>query len=88
MNSTGYATPEKIEYQYKREGFDKDWQSATKLNQTNYTNLDPGTYTFRVKGTNSDGIWSPHEAAIIVIISPPWWGTRWFQLLVAVLLLV
>src|SRR6185436_8795523 len=48
-------------------------------------NLDPGGYTFRVRGTNSDGTWSTNEASIAIFISSPWWGTWWFKLLVAAL---
>ena len=41
-----------------------------------YTNLDPGTYTFRVKGSNNDGVWNEEGASLTVIIHKPWWGTN------------
>jgi diguanylate cyclase (GGDEF)-like protein/PAS domain S-box-containing protein len=43
---------------------------------TTYTNLDPGRYTFRVQATNHDGVWSEHELAQVVVVNPPWWGSR------------
>ncbi len=52
----------------------------------NYTNLDPGEYTFRVKAANGDGVWSPEGASIQVVIAPPFWKTWWFRLLSAMAL--
>ncbi len=42
-----------------------------------YTNIDPGTYTFKVKGTNNDGVWNEEGTSITIIINPPWWRTWW-----------
>ena len=42
-----------------------------------YTNIDPGTYTFKVKGTNNDGVWNEKGTSISIIINPPWWRTWW-----------
>ena len=65
------------------EGFNKDWiQSGTK-NFASYTNLDPGTYTFKVRGSNNDGYWNNQEASLQIIISPPWWRTWWAYLIYA-----
>ena len=48
-----------------------------------YTNIDPGTYTFRVKGTNNDGVWNEEGTSMIVIINPPWYRTWWAYTLFA-----
>ncbi|HRP92975.1 MAG TPA: two-component regulator propeller domain-containing protein [Ignavibacteriaceae bacterium] len=70
-----------IKYAYQMEGFDKDWiQSGTRRFVT-YTNLNPGKYVFKVKSTNSDGVWCDNTAFINVTISPPWWQTGWAILL-------
>ena len=45
-----------------------------------YTNLDPGDYIFRVKASNSDGVWNEEGASIKIIILPPWWQTTWAYL--------
>ncbi len=60
--SLHFSTPSAIKYAYKLEGFDNDWlyTDATKRHAT-YTNLDGGTYTFRIKATNSDGTWRNNE---------------------------
>ncbi|MDE8698402.1 triple tyrosine motif-containing protein, partial [Bacteroides cellulosilyticus] len=56
--SLSYCTPEKNQYAYKLEGFDKEWNYVGSQNKATYTNLPAGTYTFKVKATNNDGIWS------------------------------
>ena len=74
-------------YQYKLAGFDKEWVDAGTNNVAHYTNLDPGTYVFQVKGTNSDGKWSKNEASLEIIILPPWYMTWWFRTLLGMTLI-
>jgi signal transduction histidine kinase/ligand-binding sensor domain-containing protein/DNA-binding response OmpR family regulator len=75
-----YANPAKNQYTYMLEGFDKDWINAGVSNSATYTNLNSGKYRFKVKGSNSNGIWNPKEATIEIIIQPPFWQTWWFRL--------
>lgn len=56
--SLSYCTPNKNKYAYKLEGFDKDWNYVGSQNKATYTNLPAGTYLFKVKATNNDGIWN------------------------------
>jgi signal transduction histidine kinase len=84
----GYRAPEKSRYRYMLEGFDEDWtEVGSDRRFVTYTNLDPGEYTFRVVGSNSDGVWNEEGASIGITITSPWWGTTWFRSL-ALLLLV
>ncbi|MBK7629188.1 MAG: hypothetical protein IPJ23_00290 [Ignavibacteriales bacterium] len=77
FSALDYNSTNSIKYAYQMEGFDKDWiQSGTRRFVT-YTNLNPGKYVFKVKSTNSDGVWNDNTASIRVIISPPWWQTGW-----------
>ena len=72
-----YHSPLKNKYAYIMEGFDKDWNYTDAIrNLATYTNLDPGEYTFRVKGSNNDGVWNEEGASIKIIILPPWWRTN------------
>lgn len=77
--SLDYNAPEMNQYAYMMEGFDKEWIFSGTRRFVTYTNLYPGTYTFKVKGTNSDGIWNETPAAIRIIITPPFWATWWFR---------
>ncbi len=73
-----YTRPEKNQYAYKLEGFDNDWNyTDSKRRFATYTNLNPGTYFFRVKGSNHDGIWNNEGRTLKIIITPPWWKTWW-----------
>jgi DNA-binding NtrC family response regulator/ligand-binding sensor domain-containing protein len=75
-----YHIPEKNQYKYKLEGFDEDWitTDAGKRFAT-YTNLDAGEYVFKVKASNSDGVWNDSGRSLIIIITPPFWQAFWFR---------
>jgi ligand-binding sensor domain-containing protein/signal transduction histidine kinase len=77
-----YAAPASNRYSYRLEGFDQGWvdTDASKRFAT-YTNLDPGTYVFRVRASNKDGVWSEAPAALSITVTPPWWKSWWFRLL-------
>ncbi len=85
--SLSYCSPEKNMYAYMLEGFDKDWTYVGHGQKATYTNLSAGTYTFRVRATNNDGIWSDSEATLKVVVHPPfWWGVyaKIFYVLLAI----
>ena len=82
-----FNNPQKNQYAYKMEGFDKDWTYSGTRRRVTYTNLDPGSYTFRVKGSNNDGIWNEEGTSIRINISPPYWKTWWFKSLGALSLI-
>ena len=72
-----FQSPQKIQYVYQLEGFDEHWIQAGNRRFATYTNLPGGQYVFRVKASNSDGIWNETGAAIPVFITPPVWQTWW-----------
>lgn len=69
-------------FKYTLEGFDGKWMSAGKRLEARYTNLPGGTYVFRVKACNNDGIWNEVGKRLIINVEPPFWETLWFRLLV------
>jgi PAS domain S-box-containing protein len=85
--SLNYTSIDKKQYEYMLEGFDKKWNNVGTRRAATYTNLDPGTYTFRVKGLNNDGTWSETTASLRLTILPPFWMTGWFRLLVIALVI-
>ncbi len=76
-----FSEPQEHRYQYKLDGFDTDWIMAGKDRSAVYTNLDPGTYTFNVRGDNRDGVWDTKGTTFQLIVLPPWWRTWWFYAL-------
>ncbi|MCB2379338.1 histidine kinase [Hymenobacter sp. BT635] len=81
-----FRLPEKNRYAYMLENFDPDWVQAGTKREATYTNLDPGTYTFRVRATNNDGIWNPRGTALTIVVQPHWYSTWWFRVLISWLL--
>ena len=72
-----FNSPQSIQYAYKMEGFDEDWIESGSRRFVTYTNLSSGTYKFKVKSTNADGIWNENVTELAVIIKSPWWATGW-----------
>ncbi|MCL6493599.1 MAG: hypothetical protein K6T54_02340 [Ignavibacterium sp.] len=84
--SLDYSDPKDNLYAFMLEGFDNDWQfTNSSLRIANYTNLSPGEYIFKVRGSNSDGMWNENYASITIIISPPFWKTYWFIALISLI---
>ncbi|MCB0634185.1 MAG: response regulator, partial [Lewinella sp.] len=81
-----FKNPAKNSYQVKLDNYDEEWQAANHQNFANYTNLDPGQYTFRLRAANSDGIWNEEEIALSIIIRPPWYWNIYSQILYLVLI--
>ena len=66
---------EKNKYAYMLEGLDTDWNYVNKLRTATYTNIKPGNYTFKLKASNNDGIWTESSKNIFIKVAPPWWLT-------------
>jgi signal transduction histidine kinase/ligand-binding sensor domain-containing protein/DNA-binding response OmpR family regulator len=80
-----FAAPAKMRYAYMLDGFDKDWTTTSSSRRfATYANLDPGSYTFKVKASKIDGRWSEHMSSVNIQISNPWWQTSWAKLSYAI----
>jgi PAS domain S-box-containing protein len=81
FSALDFTWPGNNQYQYKMEGFDKEWIDTDAKNRlAQYTNLEPGEYTFKVKGSNNDGVWNEKEISLKITITPPFWKTWWFRI--------
>jgi len=72
-----FAAPERNRYAYRLEGLDRDWVEAGSARRASYTNLAPGRYVFRAKGSSSDGAWNEEGVGLPVTVLPPPWRTWW-----------
>lgn len=73
-------------YKYLLEGQDQSWVQAGDRTYVRYANLEPGTYAFKVKSANRDGVWNEQERALSLTITPPFWRTWWFSALYLILI--
>lgn len=81
-----YGRPESNQYAYTLENYDAGWRQAGTQRVATYTNLDPGKYIFRVKGSNNDGVWNEEGISVRITITPPWWRTAAAYVMYALLL--
>jgi ligand-binding sensor domain-containing protein len=79
-----YTSTGKNQYAYQLVNLDPDWVYSGTRRSVTYTNLDPGTYAFRVKGSNNDGLWNDTGTFLTIVIQPAWWQTIWFTILLII----
>lgn len=79
-----FTHPEKCEFLYMLEGFEEEWVLTPSTRRfATYSNLKPGTYTFKVKASNNDGKWGFNTRELIIGVKPPFWATWWFILAIS-----
>ena len=82
-----FTNPLRNLYAYKLEGFNDAWfQTDWSRRIATFTNIPPGTYVFRVKGSNNHGVWNEEGIAVHIVITPPFWQTWWFRILIIFML--
>ncbi len=80
-----FITPERIKYEYRLEGLDKEWQSSEDGSRTAvYTNIPPGKYIFTVKAYAGSAYEQTEQLTISIL--PPWWLTGWAKILYGILI--
>ncbi|WP_269009207.1 two-component regulator propeller domain-containing protein [Aquirufa ecclesiirivi] len=82
-----YQRPKNNRYAYYLDGFDKEWNEVGTQRTATYTNLNPGDYIFKVKATNSDGVWGEKPFELKITVLPPWYRTWWAYGLYTLILL-
>ncbi|MCP5053178.1 MAG: response regulator, partial [bacterium] len=80
FSALDYTNWSQNRYQYKMAGIDPKWIDSGTRHFAGYPNLPPGQYTFRVRGSNNDGVWNLEGTSFRVTITPPFWQTWWFKL--------
>jgi signal transduction histidine kinase len=82
-----YTAPEINRYRSRLEGLETQWNEVdSRRRSATYTNLPPGKYTFRVQGSNNDGVWNRKGVSLAITVLPPWWATWWFRSLAAMVI--
>jgi len=78
---------DRVRFRSRLDGYDREWSSDTDLRLAFYTNLRPGRYQFRVKASNSRGLWSDEETSLSLVILPFFWQTKAFYISAALAVL-
>ncbi len=78
-----YSKTEKNQYAYILEGLHQDWIHLGAARKITFASLSPGSYTLRVKGSNSDGVWNHTGVSLQLRVRPPFWETWWFRTMAA-----
>jgi len=86
FSSLDFRAPDQIKYRYLLDGIDEDWLEIGKRRSVTYSHLPAGTYTFKVQGSNSLGIWNDKVRELTITILPPWYASWYAYLLYALLL--
>jgi signal transduction histidine kinase/streptogramin lyase len=73
-----FIDPEKIQFQCRLDGWDKNWVDAGNKRVAEYSYLPPRSYRFRVRASNGDGIWEESDAEVAFTVLPHFWQTWWF----------
>ena len=81
--SPTFSIPQKVNFRYRLDNYDRDWHEAGTRRQAFYTDLPPGKYSFRVIASNSDGVWNESAAKLDFAITPAYYQTNWFRVLCA-----
>ena len=79
-----YINPKKNQYACMLEGIDDEWIYCGTRRYASYTELKPGKYTFRVKGSNNDNVWNEEGISLRVAVVPAFWQTWWFKFLIVI----
>ena len=74
-----FVVPQKVQFRYKLEGYDREWQDPQTRRQAFYNNLRPGNYRFHVMASNNSGVWNEAGAELDFNIAPAWYQTTWFR---------
>ncbi len=83
-----YVNAEDIEYEYRLNGLEEEWNSADKNRAATYINLSPGEYQLEIRSTNGDGVWTDNIRALKIKVLPTFWETYWSLALYIILFVV
>lgn len=84
-SALSFTDPEKMSFRYRLTGLDTTWINAGNSRRALFSKIPPGSYRFEVIAANAQGVWNMEGASVGLIVTPPFWQTWWFYLLLALL---
>ncbi len=86
FTAASLVAPLKVRFRYQLEGYDTRISEPTSDRHVAYHRVPPGRYRFLLRACNGDGVWVPRPLVLELRVSPPWFGTLWFRILMVLLL--
>ncbi len=86
FTALSFTIPQRVEVQYKLQGYDTKWKSSGTNRVISYTNLQPGNYTFQVRAINNDGVINMNGCSVAFYKKPLFHQTIWFYIILLVIL--
>jgi signal transduction histidine kinase/ligand-binding sensor domain-containing protein len=83
FTAPSFVIPQRVQFRYKLDGWDTEWQRPLGRRQALYSNLRPGKYRFAVVASNDDGLWNVKGDSLEFVIAPAYYQNWWFRLLCA-----
>ena len=81
FTALSFTIPQRVQFEYQLEGYDKEWRSCGTTREIAYTNLNPGNYVFKVRAANNDGIVNKNGSSAAIYKKPFFYQTIWFYIL-------
>lgn len=79
VTALSFLAPSKVQFKYKLQGIDSDWNGPTKDRRIEYTNLPYGDYTLQVQASNNDNVWNESGAQLSFTVLPHFFEAVWFR---------
>jgi signal transduction histidine kinase/ligand-binding sensor domain-containing protein len=79
FTALSFTDPAQVQFRYKLDGYDEVWRGPVSIREARYTNLPPGSYTFRVLACNNDGVWNEAGTFLDFSIAPAYYQSAWFR---------
>ena len=85
FSSLTYTAPEVLQFRFRMEPVDKNWNLQQGFTPVNYAGLSPGKYRFHIQTTDYNGVWADNEVCYEIVVTPPfylsWWAKCFYVLL-------
>jgi signal transduction histidine kinase/ligand-binding sensor domain-containing protein len=88
FTALNFTSPDEVRFKWRMTGLEKDWGSESRQRSVTYSFVPPGNYEFQVRACNNDRVWNASCAAIKFTVEPYFWQTRWFPMMMTLVLVV
>jgi signal transduction histidine kinase/CheY-like chemotaxis protein/HPt (histidine-containing phosphotransfer) domain-containing protein/sugar lactone lactonase YvrE len=77
FSALDYKNPGRNQYRYMIRGWDREWLELGTNRHASFTRLPSGSYTLRVQGSSSTGVWNEKGISLPIKVMPAPWLSWW-----------